>query len=170
MVYFQFWQEKDGWILQKAGSALMSPTKWLPITFFLWWVQTFKYHCKVWVASLVFFGVKLAQVLDFLGIYVKNNPFKAFLYQLAGSVWFHMRSNLHIRLQFATQLQNSVNLMLFVTESWLAWDSVSFCLTHENVSVLTVTGVKHMCSSQECNSLTTEEVPGYHLCCLQSLK
>lgn len=104
-----------------------------------------------------------------LGIYVKTNPFKAFLYQLAGSAWFHMLSNLHIRLQFATQLQNSVHLMLFVTESWLAWDSVSFCLTHENVSVLTVTGVKHMCSSQECNSLTTEEVPGYHLCSVCSL-
>lgn len=38
---------------------------------------------------------------------------------------------------------------------------VSFCLPQENISVLTVAVVKHMYSSQGCNSLTIREDPGY---------
>lgn len=69
----------------------------------------------------------------------------------------------------ASQLQNSVHLMLFVIESWLVCGCVSFCLTHENISVSTVAGVKNMCSSQGCNTLTTKEVPCYHLSAVCSL-
>lgn len=141
----------------------MSPTKLLSITFCLWWVQTFKYHCKVWLASGLLW-CEASSSVRLLGMYVKNNSCNVLLYQPASS------SRLHMLIYFPNlQLSFRTLFISVVIESWLMCGSVSFCLTHENVSDFAVAGVKHMCSSQGCNSFTIKEVPSYHLssvCCL----
>ena len=136
---------------------LMSPTKWLSVTFYLQSMQTFKCHFKVWAASNLLRCEASSNVILW-GTQAKIKPCNALLYWLADLACV---AHVHILLQSETQLQNSIHLVSFATESWLVCGYASLRLPHENTSVLTVAGIKHMYSSQGCNSLTVREDPGY---------